>query len=102
MDLPIKNELDCYLVSLGEPAQDYTVKLLQSLRLAGFSAERDYLNRKLKAQMKAADRLNAKFVAILGEDELKANKINVKIMESGEQRELSLENFLTELKALNQ
>ena len=35
--------------------------------------------------MKAADRLNAKFVAILGEDELKANKINVKSMETGEQ-----------------
>ena len=102
VDLPIKNELDCYLVSLGEQAQDYTVKLLQSLRLAGFSAERDYLNRKLKAQMKAADRLNAKFVAILGEDELKANKINVKIMESGEQRELNLENFITEFKALDQ
>jgi histidyl-tRNA synthetase len=102
VDLPIKNELDCYFVSLGEQAQDYTVKLLQSLRLAGFSAERDYLNRKLKAQMKAADRLNAKFVAILGEDELKANKINVKIMESGEQREVNLENFITEFKALNQ
>jgi histidyl-tRNA synthetase len=102
VDLPIKNELDCYLVSLGEQAQDYTVKLLQSLRLAGFSAERDYLNRKIKAQMKAADRLNAKFVAILGEDELKANKINVKIMETGEQRELSLENFITEFKTLNQ
>ena len=102
VDLPIKNELDCYFVSLGEQAQDYTVKLLQSLRLAGFSAERDYLNRKLKAQMKAADRLNAKFVAILGEDELKANKINVKIMETGEQRELNLENFITEFKALNQ
>ena len=102
VDLPIKNELDCYFVSLGEEAQDYTVKLLQSLRLAGFSAERDYLNRKLKAQMKAADRLNAKFVAILGEDELKANKINVKIMETGEQRELNLENFITEFKALNQ
>ena len=102
VDLPIKNELDCYFVSLGEQAQDYTVKLLQSLRLAGFSAERDYLNRKLKAQMKAADRLNAKFVAILGEDELKANKINVKNMETGEQRELNLENFITEFKALNQ
>ena len=100
VDLPIKNELDCYFVSLGEQAQDYTVKLLQSLRLAGFSAERDYLNRKLKAQMKAADRLNAKFVAILGEDELKANKINVKIMETGEQKELSLENFMAEFKAL--
>ena len=85
MNLPINKGIDCYLVSLGEEAKDYTVKLLQSLRLAGFSAERDYLNRKIKAQMKAADRLNAKFVAILGEDELQNNKINVKNMETGEQ-----------------
>ena len=38
--------------------------------MAGFSAERDYLNRKIKAQIKAADRLNAKYVAVLGEEEL--------------------------------
>ena len=62
--------------------------MLQRLRIAGFSAERDYLDRKLKAQIKAADRLNAKFVAILGEDELKDNKINVKNMETGEQVEV--------------
>ena len=72
-------------VSLGEEAKDYTVGLLHKLRLAGFSAERDYLDRKMKAQMKAADRLNAKFVAVLGEDELTKNKINVKNMATGEQ-----------------
>ncbi|WP_428909232.1 histidine--tRNA ligase [Niallia sp. Krafla_26] len=101
VELPINRNIDCYLVSLGEEAQDYTVKLLHQLRLAGFSAERDYLNRKIKAQMKAADRLNAKYVAILGEDELAANKINVKKMETGEQWEIDLENFITEFKDLN-
>ncbi|WP_338470359.1 histidine--tRNA ligase [Niallia sp. XMNu-256] len=102
VDLPINRNIDCYVVSLGEKAQDYTVKLLHQLRLAGFSAERDYLNRKIKAQMKAADRLNAKYVAILGEDELEANKINVKQMETGDQWEIELENFVAKFKELHQ
>ncbi|MBP2240542.1 histidyl-tRNA synthetase [Cytobacillus eiseniae] len=100
IELPIKNEIDCYLVSLGEEAKDYTVGLLHKLRLAGFSAERDYLDRKIKAQFKAADRSNAKYVAVLGEDELKANKINLKSMATGEQMEIELETFIDKLAEL--
>ncbi|MEH7124001.1 histidine--tRNA ligase [Bacillus sp. JJ1773] len=92
--LPINEKIDCYLVSLGEEAKDYTVGLLHRLRLAGFSAERDYLNRKIKTQFKAADRANAKYVAILGEDELKAKKITLKSMETGEQSEMELNTFV--------
>ncbi len=102
VDLPINQNIDCYFVSLGEEAQDYTVKLLHQLRLAGYSAERDYLNRKIKGQMKAADRSNAKYVAILGEDELKANKINVKQMETGDQWEIELDQFINKFKELHQ
>ncbi|MCS0670924.1 histidine--tRNA ligase [Cytobacillus firmus] len=102
VDLPLNKDIDCYLVSLGEEAKDYTVGLLQKLRMAGYSAERDYLDRKIKAQFKAADRSNAKFVAVLGEDELKANKINVKSMESGEQRELGLDSFIEKFTELYQ
>lgn len=102
VELPLHKGIDCYLVSLGEEAKDYTVKLLHKLRLAGFSAERDYLDRKIKAQMKAADRLNAKFVAILGEDELKENRINVKRMETGEQFEMNLEDFIEKFQELYQ
>lgn len=102
VDLPLIKSIDCYLVSLGEEAKDYTVGLLQKLRMAGYSAERDYLDRKIKAQFKAADRSNAKFVAVLGEDELKANKINVKSMESGEQTEVELDSFIEKFTALYQ
>lgn len=94
IELQVKEGIDCYLVSLGEEAKDYTVGLLYKLRQAGFSAERDYLDRKIKAQFKAADRANAKYVAILGEDELKANKINVKSMDTGEQIEIELDSFI--------
>jgi histidyl-tRNA synthetase len=95
VDLPINEKIDCYLVSLGEEAKNYTVKLLHELRDNGFSAERDYQDRKIKAQFKAADRHQAKFVAVLGEDELKANKINVKDMTTGEQEEISLDQFIS-------
>ncbi|MGM7636563.1 histidine--tRNA ligase [Bacillus sp. Hm123] len=97
---PVENSLDCYLVSLGEEAKDCTVKLLYDLRQAGISAERDYQDRKMKAQFKAADRLNARFVAILGEDELQANKINVKDMQTGEQQEVALDQVVDVLKTM--
>lgn len=102
IELPIQQGIDCYLVSIGEEAKDYTVSLLHKLRLAGFSAERDYLERKMKAQMKAADRLSAKYVAILGEDELANGVINLKHMESGEQQQIDLENFIEKFQELYQ
>ena len=102
VDLPLQDKIECYLVSLGEEAKDYTVGLLHKLRLAGVSAERDYLDRKIKAQFKAADRSNAKYVAILGEDELKANRINLKSMETGEQTELELDKFVEKFTELLQ
>ena len=48
-------------------------RLLQQFRQAGFSADRDYIDRKMKAQFKAADRLEAKYVVVFGEDELRNN-----------------------------
>ncbi|WP_163101829.1 histidine--tRNA ligase [Peribacillus alkalitolerans] len=88
------DSIDCYVVSLGEAAKDFSVKLVYELRRKGFSAEKDYSDRKTKAQFKAADRLNAKYVAVLGDDELAKQVINVKNMETGEQREVELDQFI--------
>ncbi|MGJ7912254.1 histidine--tRNA ligase [Neobacillus sp. LXY-1] len=98
IQLDVNTGIDCYLAALGDNAKDYTVGLLQELRLAGLSAERDYINRKIKAQFKAADRLKAKFVAVLGDDELKNNKISVKNMQTGEQEEVELDSFVQYLR----
>ncbi|MBT2727133.1 histidine--tRNA ligase [Bacillus sp. ISL-75] len=102
IELAINESIDCYLAALGEEAKDYTVGLLQQLRRAGFSAERDYINRKIKAQFKAADRLKAKFVAVLGDEELKNNKINVKNMATGEQVEIDLATFIKQFQELQE
>ncbi len=101
IDLPIEQKVDCYFVSLGEDAKDYSVKLLHQLRQAGFSADKDYLDRKTKAQFKAADRVNAEYVAILGEEELAEKKVKVKDMESGEQIQLDLEAFVHQFSQLH-
>jgi histidyl-tRNA synthetase len=100
--LETKDGIDCYLAALGEEAKDYTVGLLQQLRIAGFSAERDYLDRKIKAQFKAADRVQAKYVAVLGDKELKRNKINVKNMATGEQVEVDLGSLVQYFQELQQ
>jgi histidyl-tRNA synthetase len=101
--ISFKNEMnvDCYIVSLGDEAKDYAVVLLQQLRKAGISAEKDYLDRKMKAQLKSADRTGANFVAILGEDEIMKNVINLKNMETGNQTEISLSDFVSEFKKLS-
>lgn len=94
ISLPIEKGLDCYLVALGDSAKDKAASLLYELRKAGFTAEKDYQDRKLKAQFKAADRLNVKYVAVLGEDELAKNVINIKDMATGTQEEVGLSNFI--------
>ncbi len=93
-----EDPLDCYIVSIGEQASIYSVKLLQDLRQAGFTSERDYLGRKMKGQMKAADREQARWVAILGEDELTEGKIRVKCLETGVQELISLDQLVDYLK----
>lgn len=100
ISLNVKQEIDCYIVAVGEKARDYSVKLLHKLRMAGFSAERDYLNRKIKGQFKTADRCHAKYAAILGDNELEANKINLKKMDTGEQEEISLDEFIDYFKSI--
>jgi histidyl-tRNA synthetase len=93
ISLPVAEGIDCYVVALGEKAKDESVVIVDKLRKAGIAAEKDYQDRKVKAQFKAADRLQAKYVAIIGDEELEKNVINVKDMETGEQVEVALDSF---------
>ncbi len=96
--LPIDEALDCYIVSMGEEARQEAVGLCHNLRLSGLKVDIDYLDRKMKAQFKQADRFHAKYVLVLGENELKENKIAVKDMGTGEQSEKSFEEIISFLK----
>jgi len=78
-----------YIATLGEEAKKAGFDLIQQARAQGISADMDYLAKSLKAQMKTADRLGAKFVYIIGEDELKKKTAVLKNMATGKQEEIS-------------
>ncbi|RWR15218.1 histidine--tRNA ligase [Siminovitchia fortis] len=92
--LPHEEAVDCYIIAIGDKAMDYTVPLLQKLRREGLSAEKDYMGRKMKAQFKAAERINAKFALIIGEDELENGTAVIKDLQTGEQENVPLENIV--------
>lgn len=100
VSLPIHDELDCFFVAIGEEAEKETVRLVHELRLAGIQADKDYQGRKIKAQFKAADRSKAKYVLVLGENELEKEVINLRTMETGEQIEVPISDFVTRMKAM--
>ncbi|WLD92205.1 histidine--tRNA ligase [Alkalihalobacillus sp. AL-G] len=91
VELPVQTVLDCYMITLGEKTKKQSISLLNELRKAGLQVDRDYLDKKMKAQFKAADRLNARYVLVLGEDELDKGVINIKDMASGVQVEVKIE-----------
>lgn len=97
VELENLNGVDVYLVALGEAAERELTKVLQQLRLRGIAAERDYQGRKMKAQMKSADRLQVRYTAILGDDELAKGEIALKDMTSGEQRFVPLDRLADEI-----
>ena len=76
--LAAQKPLNAYVVSLGEATNIEALQIVQSIRQAGFSAERDVMNRKAKAQFKTADKLNAQLVLTIGETELANGVVNVK------------------------
>ncbi|GGF07151.1 histidine--tRNA ligase 2 [Halobacillus andaensis] len=94
IELPIEDSLDCYIVALGERAEKEAVRLSYQLRQAGVQVDKDYLQRKMKGQFKAADRLHAKYVVVLGEREIEQDAVSVKDMKSGEQIELPLDKII--------
>lgn len=97
VEVPNLNALDVYVIALGDEAKRPVNKLVYELRQAGVKAEQDYQNRKLKAQMKSADRLNVKYTAIVGEDELANESVMLKEMATGEQKLVKFSELAAEL-----
>ena len=83
---------------MGEEADRYAVKLLNDLRKNGVKADKDYLNRKIKGQMKQADRLNAKYTIVIGDQELENNSIAIKNMTTGESENIQLDQLINYFK----
>lgn len=80
--------LEVYVIAMDESAKKQAFSLLKGFRANGISADMDYTGRKLKAQMKSADRKGASYVIVIGETEMASGKAGLKEMATGEQQEL--------------
>ena len=90
--LTVTEELlpDVFLGAIGEDSVKAAQKTVYELRMNGVFAEMDLCGRSVKAQMKYANKIGARFSAVIGENEIAQNKINLKNMENGEQSEVDL------------
>ncbi|UCZ54368.1 histidine--tRNA ligase [Bacillus shivajii] len=91
IELPIQDTVDAYFIAMGEEAKKNAPKLVHEMRRNGIVVDTDYMNKKMKAQFKAADRLGANFAMILGEDELNENVVLIKDLSTGEQQKVAIE-----------
>ena len=94
IDLNEDNGIDIYVAPMSEKEESYSLGLTQSLRLSGFNVEMDYMNRKLQNNFKQADKLNAKFIIILGEDEVNTNILTIKNNKTKEEFKVSTDDVI--------
>ena len=100
VELPLEDSLDVYIAVLGEGANNTALEIVQALRRQGFTVERDYLNRKLKAQFKSADTFGAKVLITLGESEIESKQVTVKNNQTREELIVDLNQIQEDFQAI--
>ena len=88
---------DVYIVCLGEEAKSMAFEIAHQLRAKGLSVERDYEIASMKSQMRKANKFQSRFTLIIGENEIRSGKLILKNMDSGEQKECTTEELVSEI-----
>lgn len=93
-EIPNENRVQVYIAK--QPTLDTTkdIEIAKLLRDKGITTEVDLLDRSFKAQFKYANKINAKYVFVLGEEELVNNIMTVKNMETGEEKKVAFDKLL--------
>lgn len=96
IEIPKPSTCDLYVAVMGESASLKSFEIIKAVRSCGLIAETDIVGRGLRAQMKYADKIGAKFSMVLGANEIEQGKAVIKNMSSGEQTEIVLDNTFAE------
>ena len=92
--LSLQNDsIDVYLIRIDSEIEIEVAKIASELRRENITCDYDYLNRSVKAQMREANKYNAKFVVFVGGDEFKNGELNVKNLSNGEQQLIKIDDF---------
>lgn len=93
-NFPEPSRPDLFIVAMGEKATLKAVEIAKDMRDEGFSVVYDLNGRSLRAQMKYADKLGAKFNVVIGDNEVENKVVSLKDMSTGESSEINLDTFV--------
>ena len=93
LPFPEQEKCDLYIASMGQNALTLAAKLATELRSDGFHVEFDVVGRSVKAQMKFANKIGAKFTVVIGDSEIENGSVKLKNMSDGTESELPVEGF---------
>ena len=96
--IPEPEKPDVFIAVLGDRALNFALSLLKDLREKGFRAELDLMGRNLKGQFKYADRINAAYTILVGDDELDAGKVSLRDMATSTQTLITTDEIIQHLK----
>jgi histidyl-tRNA synthetase len=97
--LLLDNQPHCYLIPLGENAKKEAIKCVKQLREGGMRIEMSFGNKGLKWHLKKIDKMKARYVLILGDNELEKSEVTLRDMEKGVQKNIPINSIFSELKA---
>ena len=96
-----EKNIEIYIVGFGENVRVKVVELVELLRENHISCDYDMLRRSMKAQLREANKMGASFAIIIGDNELKKNRVELKDLRSGEQEKISMDSIVSKLKSLS-
>lgn len=89
-----ESHVEYFIVCQSEACRDVCRKLVLKLRASGLCAETDFMGRSVKAQFKYADKIKAKYVAVIGDSELSSGNVEIKRMSDGEKQQKTLDDLV--------
>lgn len=97
IEFPQAHAPDIYIGAIGEKAEQVAERLTWQLRSKNIYCIKDIMGRSVRAQMKYADKLQVRYSLILGDNEIESNKAQLKDMETGEAKDISLDTLIDRL-----
>lgn len=94
------NHTDIFVVTIGDKAKLKSFSILKDLRDNHISADKDHLDRSLKAQFKYSNKINARYTIVIGDDELDKDEATLKNMETGDQKLIKISELVEELRTV--
>ena len=95
-----QENIQIYIVGIGDSVRATLITLAENLRKNNFKTSFDYLRRSMKAQMREANKLGARYAIILGEDELKDKSVIIKDLSTSDQEKIALDLVEKHMKSL--